>query len=348
MEITNIFGMNIATIGLIIGAILLTMAGMKAYKSKNARKTGIVIGFVGLLMFGVPLLLPDQTDFLTDDLSDLFGGGQPTTIVPTTPGAGAVVPGCTTEDTTVTLSATDKYTAGSAGTTHRYRINGAPALTVSNKGTFTASPGDNLEILWGNGTDSTYYGDVSFVTIPCKGTYTATKELLQNGTLTITIFNEENDAIGTGASNETIAAGDVVTLDFELKGTYQKGFPHGGVLTVEWNNSVMDDVDVQMTGSQEVSVPSVYTITYSTNSKTRAFSIPPILDTEKLVGRITLDAHNTNNADALDSDRVILSFKANDYFINEDTGGSYDGPAPEDEDDSETFAHTTTQYIYFL
>ena len=37
-----------------------------------------------------------------------------------------------------------------------------------------------------------------------------------------------------------------------------------------------------------------------------------------------------------------MRFYPYDYFINEDVGGIFDGPAVEDEDDSQTFDHIST------
>jgi len=249
---------------------------------------------------------------------------------------------CAVEDTTVTLSSTDKYTSVAAGTTHRYRVNNNPALTVANAGTFTASPGDVINILWGNETDGSYYGEVSSLTIPCVGTKTLTTELVQNGTLTIEVFNEEGNLITTTGENETLGVGDVVTLEAKLKGQYQRGFPNGGVMVVEFNGtgstSEVDDVVVDFGGSA-VAVPSIYSITLGTESRTKAYSIPAIMSNQIITGSIVIDADDTNNPS--DGSDVILTFYPKDYFVNGDNQGSFDGPAIVDEDDAQTFLHAT-------
>ena len=324
-------------LALLIFGGALGIGGIVWGKKKETRKTMGVIGGIAFLIGVLPMIGVTQLDMLNQQIDF---GGETLTQLPTTPGAPTL---CAIEDTTVTLSAIDKYTSAAAGTTHRYKINGAPALTVSNAGTFTASPGDQLQILWGNGEDTTYFGAVDTVTVPCSGTKTYDTELYANGTLTIEVFNEEGNLIDGSAENETLAAGDVVTLEAKLKGQYQKGFIYGGVIVAEWNSSELDDVVVDFGGS-ETSVPQIYTITFSTTSSTKAYSVPAIISNQILTGSIVLDADDSANP--LDATDPVLTFYPNDYFINEDAGASFDGPAAEDEDDVQTFAHSTAFTVH--
>jgi len=348
MTLETVFqSLNIALIVGIIGAILLVLGAFKFYKSKDAKKMATLVGIVGIGIFLVGAFVPG-VDFLVNPID--FSGGTPVaTVTPTAPSTvqetpSGLCPGI--EDTTVTLSAQDQFTSAAAGTTHRYRVNGAPALTVANAGTFTASPGNPIEILWGNETDGTYYGAVSNVVVPCSGTKTFTTNLVRNGTLTVEVFNEEGNLINGVANNETLAAGDVVTLEAKLKGQFQRGFPYGGVITVEYNSSTIDDVIVDFGGS-ETNVPQTYVITLATSSVTKAYTVPAILSNEILLGSVIIDADDST-APADPGSDVILQFRPNDYFINEDTGGSYDGPEVEDEDDTATFANTATFTIHTM
>jgi len=342
MAFEDIFAsLNIALIVGILGVVLVVLGFMEVYKSKKARKTANIFGVILIGTMLVGAFVPGM-EWLTNPI-DL--GEEPVPAAVGTP-TGAPIVGCDVEDTTVTLSALDKYNSNPAGTTHRYSINGVPALTVSNAGTFTASPGDSLKILWGNETDGSYYGVVSTEVIPCAGTKTFTANLVQNGTLTIEVFNEEGNLIqsaaGTGGGeNETLSPGDVVTLEAKLKGQYQRGFPYGGVMVAEFNGSgaasEIDDVIIDFGGSK-VSVPTVHTTTFGTNSKRVAYSIPALESNEILIGSIVIDVDDTlaPGADAASGD-INLTFYANDYFVNENTGGSFDGPSVSDEDDSVTF-----------
>lgn len=247
---------------------------------------------------------------------------------------------CAVEDTTVTLSTTDKYTSVAGGGTHRYRINGAPAKEVSDAGTFTASPGDSLEILWGNASRlvaNKYYSDVSTEMVPCAGTKTFTKEVIKNTTVfSLTTWNEDGELIGLPGTgkNETIAAGDVPTLKAELRGQYQRGIPYGGVIVCEYNTTTFDDCIVNFGGSK-VSVPNVHTLAH-TNRNAKAFSFPGFLGTDTLVGSVTLDADDSGTITAAHDDNIIMSIYPNNYYINEKAGGAFEGPAIEDEDDTAT------------
>ena len=55
----------------------------------------------------------------------------------------------------------------------------------------------------------------------------------------------------------------------------------------------------------------------------------------------TVDADDTNNPGNGYAGDIRLTFYPKDYFINEDTGGTIDGPAAADEDSVQTFAHVT-------
>lgn len=325
--------MEYGTVALYLGAILFVVGALtKASKTRKKMFTiGFIVGAIGL----IPVVLPGTIPFLDNEID--FGGSS----LAISSGGGGLVnsfgvcpPGQQVEDTTVTLSAVDKYTSASTGGTHRYMLNGAPALTVANGGTFTASPGDKYKILWTNGTEGSYSSAVSEGTIPCVGTYTIAEDLIANGStgLTIEVFNEEGNLIDSANENETLAAGDVVTLEAKLKGQYQKGYPYGGVMVVEFNgtgaNSNMDDVIIDF-GGTEVNVPSFYVIVYGAASKTKAYSIPPILSNQILEGTIVLDADDTNNPEADSHPR--LNFYPYDYYIDEKDGGMFKGPSVEDE-----------------
>lgn len=332
MTFESVFAsLNIALIAGIFGALLLGLGIMKIYKTKETKKMANLFGvlLVGVLFVGA--FVP-QADFLVKPI-DL--GGVPAVVTPGVPTPGLTTI-CAVEDTTITLSAINKFTTVSTGGDHRYRINGAPAKTVSDAGSFTASPGDALEILWMNAsTSSSYFSDVSSVVVPCKGTKIFDKELYQNGTITIQVFNEEGNVIDA-SNNETLAAGDVVTLDASIKVAFQKGLPYGGIMVCEYNSTVMDDCIVDF-GGEKVLTPSIYTITFATDSATKSYTIPPVFSTLKILGTIVLDVDDSNVPIASPSDVTKLTLFANNYYIDEDLGGAYGGPAVEDEDGDATY-----------
>src|SRR3990167_3894611 len=323
--------------GLLIGifAVLLIVGLVKGAKSKGMGRAFIWIGGIGL---GVFLLLPMLTGGTGGfDLGGLLGGlggtDAPAAIVTTEPASSSSVI-CAVEDTTVTLAALNKYTQVSTGGAHRYRVNGASPSTVADAGTLTASPGDKIEVLWYNAsTSGNYYSDLNTYTIPCKGTYSPPKELFQNmSTVTIQVFNEEGNVIDGGVENETLAAGDVVTLPIKFTGQYQRGLPYGLVVVAEWNSTEIDDVIVNLGGS-EVSVPQIESVAAANRAK--AYSVPAILSNQILEGSVTIDSDDTINPADGGGD-ITLTFYANNYYVNEDNGASVEGPAVEDEDDTRT------------
>ena len=287
MDIT--WGMLFLISGL--ASIILTQLFATGRSGARTRKTFLWIGLILAIPGLISVSSPGTIGFLDGQVS--FGEGQQMSI--TTPGvkpAGTSL--CAVEDTTVTLSAIDRYTSSAVGGQHIYKINGEPYSTVSDKGTFTASPGDRLQILFGNASNGVnYFSELKSVVVPCKGTFPVSAELVQNGTLTIEVFNEEGNLIDSSGENETLSAGDVVTLTSKLKGTYQKGFPYGGIIVVEFNNSDFDDIIVDF-GGVKTNVPNFYTVS-STANTVRAYEVSPILSNQIIEGSITLDVDDSNN-----------------------------------------------------
>jgi hypothetical protein len=334
------------TWAIVAGVVLL--AAIMVVRRPEKKVAGVSKGIASLVLFVAAFLVLMQSGLLVgvgvspfdsdDDANTPFS--VTTTTTSNTPTGGISLPDCVgIEDTTVTLSAEDAYTSASTGGTHRYKLNGGPALTISDAGTLTASPGDQLQILWGNATSVSYLGDVTTTTVKCAGTHTISKKLYQNGTVTIRVFNEEGNLI-SDPENETLTNGDIVNLKIEMQGQFQRGLPWGGVIIAEYNKSTIDDVVIDV-GGQETSAPSIYAITLAAESSTKAYTVPPMLSNALLTGTVVVDADDSNDP-AGGSDDIILTFYPNDYFINEDTGGSYDGPSIEDEDDVQTFAQTNT------
>lgn len=320
---------------LILAGILLAVGAMtkKSSSRKQMFTVAFVIGAVGLL----PVVMPGTIPFLEGEIG--FGGTAAITTVQQTP-SGI----CAVEDTTVTLSAVDKYTASATGGTHRYRVNGAPALTVSDAGTFTASPGDSVEILWMNSTQgNSYIGKVDKVTVPCAGTKTFSTDLYQNKTLTFEVFNEEGNLVVDDTENETISAGDVVTLRMVLKGTHQGGFPYGGLIVVEYNSTAYDDVSLLAFGGSEVEVPFSHTL-LGTAYKAKAYSIPPILSNKILDESIVIEADDTVDPTATGGD-INMTWFTYDYYVNNDNGGSFDGPDAENQNGAVTHGYQVSYII---
>jgi len=342
---------NISVLSWILIGILLLMGGVAYARVKKGKDK--IVGFgrnkvIGVFVVSAVTLFVVQAGFLGGmGLNPLAIGdtGVQTVIETGEPVLDTNIGLCAVEDTTITFSAIDRFTQSSAGGSHRYRINSNPALTVSDAGTITASPADVISVLWENAsTTSNYYSDVDKFVVPCKGTYTASTELSQNGTVTISVFNEERNLISgsvTGTENETLANGDVVTLSAEMVGSFQRAHPYGGVMVAEYDQATYDDVIIKF-GGVKTDTPTFYSITNSGNT-TKTYTIPSIVGSTgaegKLEGSIIIDADDTINPHF--GNDILLTFYPNNYYIDEDLGGAFAGSAVEDEDDAQTTAHTT-------
>lgn len=330
----------------IIGLVVAVLAGLFG-KDKNIRtKTQWIFGMIAvasvLLMFaGVAFLDQPTGNFLGGTGSTLDIGGESDGAIVS---SGICPPGKQVEDTTVTLAAKDKFTSGASGGRHTYRVGDNGVIKdIADAGSFTASPGDKLQILWGNGSYTTgnYFSQYQELNVPCQGTYEPVAELVQNGTLTFEVFNEEGNLIDTTGENETLANGDVVTLTSNLKGTFQRGFPLGGVMVVEYDPTYYDKITVDFGDTVTATTPSYYSRS-NTNNATVAYNIPAILGTNALGGTITIDVNDNNNpAQSGGSQDVFLTFVPKNYFIDEDNGGSFNNIGVQDEDLARAFPHST-------
>lgn len=322
---------DLTTIELIIavaGAILLVLGFTGAGKTRKMGKTFLVLGAVGLgVVFALPYFGYDP--FGGNGEMAIGGGGNGASSIP-----GTTL--CAVEDTTVTLTSVDSYTESATGGTHRYRINGNPSLGVADAGTLTASPGDRIEILWMNEAHTGYFGAVDSEIVPCAGTKTFSTRTSQNGTLTFDIFSRDaGDTIRLGLANQSMTNGDVFTLASRITGQFERNFPYGGVVVAEYNGTAFDDVIVDF-GGGKTSVPDFYTVSRLPNN-VKAYIIPAVIGTQDLDGSVTIDADDTvdpmstTGGDSIGTG-ILFHFYPNDYFINNATGGSFEGPAVQDED----------------
>jgi hypothetical protein len=342
MDTTSIIIYLIASVFAVVAVVFLAN---KKKKIGNANK------FVWVVLFGVVatfLFLWQSGTLAQFGLAPLVGVA--TQYQNTNPPLATGGELCAVEDTTVTFTAVDKFSSTAVGGTHRYRVSRdgswSPALEVADKGTATLSPGDQVEVLWENGSAIVgYFSGVKTESVPCKGTWTVSDSLYSNGTVTLEVYNEEGNKID-GANNETLSAGDVVTLEAKVKGTYQKGIPYGGVIVVEYNKTAYDDVIIDFGGNQ-ISVPPFYTAT--TNYQTKAYSVPAILSNQILDGKVTIDVDDAQDpVDLSGADTLNMTFYPYNYYIDENQGGAFMGPAVSDEKDVQAYGHTTKYRVQIL
>jgi len=347
MEIASISNLAWILIGVLAFIGVMVVVRVKARDKVIGFKRNTVVGV--FLILAVALFLIQSGTFVGMGLNAFALGG--TTVVVgegTQTNLGADVLGCDLgTKTTLTLSAVNKYTTVATGGNHRYRVNGNPALTVSDAGTLTVSPGDKIAILWGNET-GTYYGKTDNFVVPCTGAKTYSASLVANGTLTIDAFNSNDVLIDGNENNETIGADATTNIRIRLKGPSKAGFPYGGVLSLEFNSSDFDEQNIELTSNDislvsGVATPSTHTVT-STINKVLNWDIGAIEGTGEINLNLYLDSDGTNNPGTILD--PVLTFRPKDLFINEDNGGAYEGPAVTDEDDTATMQYTSAVTIH--
>lgn len=328
--------LSLGLLMLIAGGVLAIVGLAKGWRTKGLKAimTLVTIGMLGLPILGYFQLAP------FNDLVQPFGTGQPITVpsMPTTPTPLPSTDECLrVEKTAVTLSGVDGFTGDATGGTHRYRINGGPAKTLSDAGSFNADPGNIIDILWMNASVSSYISDVSKETVPCEGTKTFSQKLYKNGTLTTQVFNEEGDLIGTNSgTNQSLAANQQKSLKMTVYGEFQKAFPHGFTVIAEYNKSYYDKVQIRDDAGKELPtavVPIKYTSTLTKNSATKAWTFPAVIQDVEWNGKLFIDTSSTAIvAGSSQQAGINLSWWPNNYYVDNDEGGAYKGPAAEDED----------------
>lgn len=280
---------------------------MGIFESKAGKMGG---GGIFLLVVA-GLILADMGGFidlgLQDRLGGLFGGGAIGDGADAGDnGAAGTLTVCDEGTrTTITLDAEDKYNSGNtingASSTHAYRLNGGPITTMTNDaGTFTASPGNTLDLYWALNTEE-YYTLFESVEVPCTGAQTYTAKLAPNATLATTQIkwlNEDDADLNANTNNESLSAGDVVNLKWEVQGTFETEMPYGGVYVCGYNQTSYDDLIPQLSGSnlESAAVPNQYS-SRGAGFKEKAWTFPALTSNQIISGSFTIDVDDSVSPD---------------------------------------------------
>lgn len=345
--------MDYKTLGLILGFVALfimviVLITQKSKKSIKASKTLAVIAIALIAFGGIPFL-----GFGNYGSGQVNLGGQTLAVgdQPDTGVTGDVVSsnvdvyGCDLSATvTYTLAAQDFYNGTAAGGTHRYRLNNGAWQTVSDAGTISASPKQKLDVLWENGATTGYFSYYESYTTPCSVT-TFSPKLYTNGTLTSVVKDDSGTVIAVATNNQTLNAGDVVTGEVTLKGTFERAFPYGFDAVVEWNNTDLDDVKLLDSAGNEYSLgtePQSHTDVYggAAIDTKKTYSLPGLFTTNNLVYQVLMDADDTNNPAAQGScgNNITITYYSKNLYVDDNAGGLAAGPSSQDEDQTLTRA----------
>jgi hypothetical protein len=268
-----------------------------------------------------------------------------------TPGEGCVDP---TVKVTMTVTSEDAYAPTTTpGGDERVWINGKDQGKVANSNSITVSPGDSYVVLWVENS-STYYGKVSKGKVPCSGTLRLHEELYKwvaskSSTTLFNVYNEQGQ-VGCAAEDEsscgtyyniTLDAGDVETVNFEMKGIYKYAMSNPeldgeGIVACKYNKTAFDDIVLEWDGfsNDEVSCPNL--ITPAAGYLWACFKAPAIASNAKKTGTLTIDVDDTYAPDC-DADDIKCFVYDADYDIHSITNEIIHGV----EDDQDTgLGHT--------
>jgi len=251
---------------------------------------------------------------------------------------------------TVTLSGQDAYNTSATGGTHRYSLNGATQSTVSDAGTLTASPGDQLAVLWYNSATSGYFSKATTYTVPCAGAKTFSEKLVVNGSITATEYNSNDQVIAVATANQTLANGDVKIAKVKMSGAFEKSFPYGFVAVVESNKTAIDSAKILLGGAEAPMgiIPQSDTPMFAGDISQRvAYVLPALESTNDFEFKVQIDADDTYNPYGGSAENVTIRFYPMNIFLNEKAGGKFDGPSAEDEANTVTRLGQYSSVIYY-
>jgi len=228
----------------------------KMLKKGQLNTTFVVIALIIAAIFLVPAFKEAVIGFLGGSTQQPGPGPQP--------GQGGVCPpGVVIEDTTVTVSATDVYSPSTPVGSQYYWLNGQKQGYLVSGGSFQASPGDKVKILFAENS-TTYYGLEKEYTVPCQGTYSISEELFPMSTSedwSVTLIND--DGTSNTLANQTISAGLPKTVTVKLESAWNKaiGSPYipgdNNVLSCRYNTTAYDSIDLTDDAGNSIPTTSI-------------------------------------------------------------------------------------------
>lgn len=231
---------------------------------------------------------------------------------------------------TVTLSAVDKYTKGSANAEwFKYRKVGTSAWTsVISGGTFSATPYSEYEILAGNFTVG-YGVHIPSYVAPCKTADTLEVETADFNTANITgtFFNDA----GTASTAQAVGAGDIKNVEFTMTGNWKKDYGNAdlgyNVISCKANSTEIDDLEIAGLKSTTDAGIADSVIASTTGFDYYNWEFPVIESNEKLGPyTVTIDADDTINP----ANDIVCTVYDSEYDIHATTGAVISGIQDED------------------
>lgn len=247
----------------------------------------------------VVLLLFAAQQFNIFDVSTFFAADA-------APTAKDIAKDCFNVDSvTVKLDARDKFKQDNTldGNNYYRKVDGVRAAlsSVSDGSTFVASVGHKFDVYAQlNGLD--YY--TTFTTIgplPCESTYEATIDVFKEGNLTFRLFADDSGDLLSSTVNETLNAGDTVTLRGAIYSEADKGMPYGGIIVMDYsrNNYTSSDIVMTLGGVTLVRTSTpIQHVSPDTSMTQLAWKFPVIMETIPQDWSVTLAASSSFNPGA--------------------------------------------------
>jgi len=265
----------------------------------------------------------------------------PTTPVgPTTPGSSGLCPaGVMVEDVTLTVGKVQEMynPTVNAETTenlwHRVFQNNVDIGLKQDETSFTVDVGDKMAVYYAENASTAgaaYYAAKQEFVVPCDGGEVTTSQmpdsnafkLYSGNNISVKVFNEDNGNLNDASDNETLAAGDVITLDVNIDGSFEDAFsPYGKIIyVVDVNGSKYDDIDVVMGDGKsavKATVPKSYS-SLGSDSDTYAFELPGCVTSCNIDYKLVVDVDDTLDPGTVDD--ITTTYFDQDWYLNSDSG----------------------------
>ena len=216
--------------------------------------------------------------------------------------------------TTVTVAGVDGLQQGtSVGSTKLASINGAAYVS----GFTTASPGNKVDLLLVNGTGY-HNAFIKGYVVPAAASDTVPASFNGHGSVTVTVFNTNNQVIDGSATNQTVATGGSYTMAIRMDGQDKKNTQDMRCILEASNGAKMDKVTLNFPGAVSVgtSKPNWYTLS-SSSSEVYVYDIPAIVSSASVSGTIAV---TTATAQSLAGTNLIISCNTKEFFLDSTTG----------------------------
>jgi len=248
---------------------------------------------------------------------------------------------CIYDGTTMTVGPMkQKYTPGTSMTDEAARlyVNGVDKGLKMEASEQSVTVGDEVELYYAENSTN-YYAAKHAFTVPCAATFSSgdekvdpelrhqVYEMNDGANFTVTVTNEDG-TINSGAANEALGAGDVDTLEVDIKGTFEDALsPYGKALVIcNLNSTAYDDLTITGEGATRFSgsVPSQVLSTRSSTDMMRGYEVPALDGStkKKLELQFVIDADDTieptNGGE--EAGNISCHIFDQDWYQNSDTG----------------------------